>query len=279
MAMEPETAQEKARRAAEEAARREEAAAGGADDEEAKKRAADKEFNDRLNDFYTKREKRTLSQFEKMLDGKLSALLGQRNDPSASARNDEEEEEEEEPAPAPAAGAPATPAPAAAAPSKQDAATKKALKRLQEAEKRLAERERALAEEAEKGKTAELRSETLRALTEAECSNVKGAFALLKEDGRIGRDKEGRLVFLTPEGDFVDEEPLEDGVKKWLASDEGKEYAKPRGVGGSGSSDQGKGASAQGGAPRRSTKNLSKTERMAKAGETLMSFARGGLRG
>jgi hypothetical protein len=272
MAIDNETAADKARRAAEDAARRAEADDEGNPTQEeeaaAKKAAEEKAFNDRLNDFYTKREKRTLSQFEKMLDNKLAALAGASAAPAAGADDEEEEEEDDEPAPA------AQPTPAAQpAPAKQDVRAKKALKKLAEAEKRIAEKEKALKEESDKRQATELRSATLAALNAAECSNVKGALAVLKEDGRIGRDKDGNMVFLTPDGDYVDEESLEDGIKKWLASDEGKEYAKPRGVGGSGAEPT-KGASS---APRRSSKTLSKQERLAKAGETLMRFARGGV--
>ncbi len=64
---------------------------------------------------------------------------------------------------------------------------------------------------------------------------LRAAIALHKEDGLVGRNDEGKVVYKIQKTGYVDEVELADGVKAWMSSKEGQEFAPARGVGGSGS--------------------------------------------
>jgi hypothetical protein len=73
----------------------------------------------------------------------------------------------------------------------------------------------------------------------ADPKRVRAAVALLHtEDQRIGRSSSGEIIFKVRKGSgaaaYEDELPLEDGVKEWLGTDDGKLYVAPKGVRGTG---------------------------------------------
>lgn len=64
----------------------------------------------------------------------------------------------------------------------------------------------------------------------------KAAIAMLKDEGKIKRNAEGKVVFVTQQEGFDEESPLADALKGWLNTDEGKLFRPAKNVSGSGQS-------------------------------------------
>jgi hypothetical protein len=107
------------------------------------------------------------------------------------------------------------------------------LKQHEAALAKLRELEEERAKERAQAQAAEERATITEALTQAGAVNIKGAIALLKADGRIVRDEKGQLVYR----DEYEDVPVAEGVKRWLATEEGRFYQAPRNAAGSGGSD------------------------------------------
>jgi hypothetical protein len=136
--------------------------------------------------------------------------------------------------------------------------------RMSEMEKKWeAERKRG-EEERLKALRAEERGELESALRSAGVADerLRGAVALLyTEDKRVGRDKDGKIVFRVPKEGYTDELSLSDGITEWIKTNEGKHYMPARPVGGSG---------AMGGRGAKGQIKESRAELMAKLGRQLM---------
>lgn len=91
-------------------------------------------------------------------------------------------------------------------------------------------------EEAAKAARKEERSVLSDALREAGVDNsrVRAAVALLNEDGVVGRDDDGKIVWKIQRAGYTDEVALEAGIAEWLKTEEGKAHLPARGVAGSG---------------------------------------------
>jgi hypothetical protein len=120
-----------------------------------------------------------------------------------------------------------------------------ALKRqTAEQDKRIAERDRQLEDEKQTRRRDEERTQLRETLRKGgvEGSRLDGAVALLYgEQKRLARQKDAddkeRITFKGKDKHFAETDyPLEEGVKWWLSTDEGKEYLPARPVGGSGGS-------------------------------------------
>lgn len=209
-----------------------------------------------FNKASTAREKRLVRDIEGMFQ-----KFAENMKPTAPAEASEEGDELAEEKPA-----------VKAKPSLAEIAAKKALAKAQELEKRASAREEEARKEKEKILEKEEKSVTIATLTEAGVTSAKAALAVLKQDGKIGRNKEGDLVFLASReaaGEKYEEElPLNTGIKEWLDSEDGKLFQPPRRAEGSGAS-----ANPRADGTRRSYKDLSKAERRAQAGKTLMDWA------
>jgi hypothetical protein len=62
-------------------------------------------------------------------------------------------------------------------------------------------------------------------------ARIKGVLAILKVENRIARDASGQIIYKIDEDESV---PLAEGISRWLASDDGKQYLPSRGAGGAG---------------------------------------------
>lgn len=156
-------------------------------------------------------------------------------------------------------------------PSGAELAAKKAMAKLDAVTKQMQAKEEAAAKEKAELLKRQERSETLAALTDAGSSNAKGAYALLKDEGRIIRNADGDLVMKVMKEYGEEEVPVNDGVKLWLATDEGKHYMPPRGGG------EGSGTVVRGGASRTGG-TLSKEEAKREAQRMLTQFVLGNNR-
>ena len=110
--------------------------------------------------------------------------------------------------------------------------------RIKGLEARLADAEAKREEEAKARSVQEERQAAADALAAGgvDVPRLKGALALLREDGRIVRNEQGQ-VCLKLEGKYGPETPLiADGIKAWLETPEGKAYLPPRSAAGSGAS-------------------------------------------
>lgn len=85
-----------------------------------------------------------------------------------------------------------------------------------------------------KQQAAEERQAVESVLRDSGVTNIKGAVAVLKADGRVARDADGNLHFVAQREGYTDEVELSKGLKEWLGSDEGKLYMPPTGAQGSG---------------------------------------------
>lgn len=214
---------------------------------------------DDFNRASTAREERFLKKIQEMM-AKAA--------PSPAPTVEEDEPADEELAALPAGVAP----PVKAKPSQAEINANKALKtaRALEAQAKKDKEEAAAREKTTLEK--EERSMALSALTSASVSAVaaKSALDTLRASGRIARNAEGDVVFLMPRdiaGEKVtDEMELSAGVAEWLETEEGKIFAPPRNVDGSGAKP------ALGGG---SGRPLSKDEKKAVAGRTLMQYFTG----
>lgn len=109
--------------------------------------------------------------------------------------------------------------------------------RIAEIEKRAAKAESDQKTERENAQRTEERSKLTAALQAANVPQglVRAAAALLYvEDKRIGRDRDGKVVFKAQREGYVEDLDLAAGIEEWLKSAEGKYYAPARDVRGSG---------------------------------------------
>jgi len=128
-------------------------------------------------------------------------------------------------------------------------ATKKQADRIKALEAQV-ETEKAERQKVEAAKVAqEERSATVDALAAggvSEPGRVKAALAVLREEGKIGRNEQG-VVCWKAQGKYGPEDlPLADGIKAWLATDEGKFFLPPRDARGGGTAPGRPGAVRQG---------------------------------
>jgi hypothetical protein len=211
--------------------------------------------SEQFNRAATARDARMKKDFEKML-ADFAAKLS--SPPSTQEAESEEEEEGGEEVQAQQEGESKKAAPKR--PTRAEIEAKKAMAEIKALKKQQALEK----EEAAKAKlAAQTREESVlatAALTGAGVLSVKGALALLKTEGRIGRNADGEVVFKMPRdlgGErFEEEMSLEEGIKEWLATEDGKIYQPPRGVEGS-NNNPGKGTT------RRPGDKLSKQEAAA----------------
>lgn len=132
-----------------------------------------------------------------------------------------------------------------------------ALRKEMEAREAAREKERSvekaeLAAQKAAALAAEERSATLEALKEIGVSGApaQGAYLLLRDAKRLGRDEENKVVFLDPKEGYVDKLAVGEGLKKWADTDEGKSFLPPKGLGGSGNKGGGPVARKPGGQTR-----------------------------
>ena len=107
----------------------------------------------------------------------------------------------------------------------EDKLAREGAARKAEAKAREAEREKALRDE-----------ETLKVTEMLKGANIpeariKGVLALFTVDKRIARDASGAIIYKVDEDESV---PLSEGVKRFLDSDDGKQYLPSRGASGAG---------------------------------------------
>ena len=128
------------------------------------------------------------------------------------------------------------------------------------------EAEKALrVEEANVSKIKDERNKLSAALSAANVPKglIKGAAAQLYiEEEKISRNKEGQVIYKAQREGYVDELSLQAGIAEWLATEEGKYYAPPRGGAGSGA--------IGGGTPRTQNGKMSKEQRKKQAKHELM---------
>lgn len=151
-------------------------------------------------------------------------------------------------------------------------AAKKANAKVEALAKQLAAEKEAAAKEKIELLQRQEKADMLAALAAAGVTTAKGAYATLKEDGRIRRNADGELVMVVIKdysGTKAEEEvSIAAGIKEWLATDDGKCFLPPRG-GGDGSGTVVRGDARRGGA------KLSKEEQKADAQRALSSFILG----
>lgn len=164
--------------------------------------------SDMVNKIVTEREKRTINKLEKKLE-EMFARQASLMTPSTASTEDHEVED-----------------------------AKKVSKRIKEMETKMAKQVEEIRAEAQREKQAARKAEEKvamqAALQSAGVANLKGAMAVLESDGKFGRDENGQIRFFVPKDGYVDELSLEEGLKAWLASDDGKHYLPPTGTVGSG---------------------------------------------
>lgn len=152
-------------------------------------------------------------------------------------------------------------------------AIKKAAAKIDALQKQMQAKEEAAAKEKAELLQRQEKADMLAALTAAGVTTAKGAYATLKEDGRIRRNADGELVMVVVKdyaGTKAEEEvPIAAGIKEWLATDDGKCFLPPRG-GGDGSA-----TVIRGGASRTGSA-LSKDEAKREAQKALTQFVLGG---
>lgn len=156
---------------------------------------------------------------------------------------------------------------AAKKPSGSDLAIKRATAKIEALHRQMQAKEEAAAKEKAELLQRQEKSDMLAALSAAGVTTAKGAYALLKEEGRIKRNADGELVMVVVKEYGEDEVPIADGVKHWLSTDEGKHFALPRGGG------DGSGTVIRGSAPR--TRAPSKEEAKRDAQKVLSQFILG----
>lgn len=224
---------------------------------------------DEFNKASTAREKRLLDKIGEMIKASQPKVVEEpaddEDEDEAVEASDEADEADEKPAKKPAA------APAPVKPSKAEIAAKKALAKATAVEKAAKERELTLQKEKADLQAKQERTEILSSLSDAGAVQAQHALAVLKATNRIKRNDDGELVFVAQRevaGEkFEEEVALDEGVKEWLTTDEGKIYAPPKGAEGSGAGPSGKTGKGK------SMKELSKTERKKAAGQALMKWA------
>jgi excinuclease UvrABC ATPase subunit len=157
--------------------------------------------------------------------------------------------------------------------SGSDLAIKKAAAKIDALTKQMAAKEEAAAKEKAELLQRQEKADMIAALAAAGVTTAKGAYATLKEDGRIRRNADGELVMVVVKdyaGTKAEEEvPIAAGIKEWLGTDDGKCFLPPRGGG------EGSGTVVRGGATRTGAK-LSKEEAKREAQVALTKFVLGG---
>lgn len=206
-----------------------------------------------FNGAMTARERRFEQRIEKLIEKSFAARQAA---PAAAAESAEEDEgaanqEAQEPAKKPAT----------------DPALKRMAAKIEALHRQAAAKEEAAAKEKAELLQRQEKSDMLAALTAAGVTTAKGAYAMLKEEGRIKRNADGELVMLVVKEYGEDEVPVADGIKHWLTTDDGKHFAPPRGGG------DGSGTVVRGNAPR--TRSLSKEEAKRDAQKVLSQFILG----
>lgn len=170
---------------------------------------------EQFNRAFSERFNRAFGQIEKTLEEKLAAL-GKRDEKPEAKQGEQGED------------------PTAA--------------KLKALEKKLAERDEAIAREAAQRSRTEERSTLMNALN---AQGITGARAnavaawLHGEGGRVRRSKDGAVVFAIKRDGYDDELDVAKGVAEWLATDEGKEFAPARQVGGAGTDPKQRGSNGQ----------------------------------
>lgn len=142
----------------------------------------------------------------------------------------------------------------ASKPDEKKALEDEYLARLKAVEKRAQDAENKRAEEAAQRARSEERSALINALN---AQGITGARAsavvawLHGESGRVTRAKDGGIVFRIPRDGYDDEVEITKGVAEWLKTEEGKEFAPARSVGGSGEAPKQRPATNGKGAPQK----------------------------
>jgi hypothetical protein len=155
---------------------------------------------------------------------------------------------------------------------KEDARAKEFEARMAAIEKERAAERTALADKERKAQEAEERSVALDALKDIGVTGApaQAAHLLLKTEGKIARDEDGKLVFVVPKDGYTDRLSIADGVKEWAGTEAGKAFLPPKGVSGSGN---------KGGSNTRAGKGpASRAERVAEARQAILAAFGGGSR-
>jgi hypothetical protein len=144
-----------------------------------------------------------------------------------------------------------------------DVETKRALAKLQHDNEDLQKMLKAMSDDKKATEQKQLESEERAAIKDGLNGKVKAsllpaAVALLYGERKvIGRNKDGGVVFKMKDRDNFDvEATIEDGIKAWLETAEGKEYLPPADVGGSGDPKSPRGANRGANALESSDKNV-----------------------
>ena len=183
----------------------------------------------------------TIEDLNRALSGRDKRLLAsiKKTFTSGAPKGDEADEGDDEaetttvPAKKPSKGSAASATTPAAASGSDDPRFQDLEARLAKSEKEREKEKRARAEEKAAGRKAEERTKLSEALTAAGITGPKlrAAIAILHtEDARVKRGEEDSIVFV--DGD--DEIDLGEGVKRWLATEDGKAFLPPRGAKGAG---------------------------------------------
>lgn len=122
-----------------------------------------------------------------------------------------------------------------------------AIARLEQQLADLTKANKASAEKAEKAELAKAKSEEQSAIRDALSANgvpaerQRLALLALEADGRVKRDASGKIIYSAPRKGYEDPLDLGDGIKEYLATDEGKQFVPPLGTGGTGTGAGGNG--------------------------------------
>lgn len=213
---------------------------------------------DEFNGAMTARDRRFEQRMAKQLEEFQSKLLASFQSPKSPDGGDEAEIEP---------GAVEQPTTKKLTPA--ELAAKKAMAKVETLTRQMAAKEQEAAREKAELLAKQDKAETMAALVSAGVTTAKGAYATLKEDGRIRRNANGELVMVVMKEYGEDEMSIADGIKHWLGTDDGKHFAPPRGGG------EGSGTVVRGGAPRTGAP-LSKEEQKREAQKTITKFILGG---
>ena len=222
---------------------------------------------DDFNGAMTARDRRLQQQLAKQFDEFQKALMSRFAPPQQQATDDEAEAESD-----PGATTQQAVAEQPKRLSGAELAAKKANAKVEALAKQLAAEKEAAAKEKAELLQRQEKADMLAALSAAGVTTAKGAYATLKEDGRIRRNADGELVMVVIKdyaGTKAEEEvSVAAGIKEWLATDDGKCFLPPRGGG------EGSGTVVRGGAARTGAA-LSKDEAKKEAQRMLTSFVLG----
>ena len=219
---------------------------------------------DDFNGAMTARDRRLQQQLAKQFDEFQKTLMSKFAPQTQQATEDDPEAETDTTA--------TTQQPAIEQPKRlsgAELAAKKANAKVEALAKQLAAEKEAAAKEKAELLQRQEKADMLAALTAAGVTTAKGAYATLKEDGRIRRNADGELVMVVIKdyaGTKAEEEvTIQAGIKDWLATDDGKCFLPPRG-GGDGSGTVVRGET------RRSGAALSKEEQKRDADRVISQW-------